>query len=298
MKLIYKIKKEDTYVNVLEVLKCEFGISERLLHKLKRNNLIFLNNKSVFPNTSLKINDEISVIINFEEDNSNIVSTKMDLYIIYEDQGLLIINKPSGIPVHPSMDHYTDSLSNGIRYYFDTINLKRKIRPVNRLDKDTSGLVVFAKNEYIQECLVRQMKNHTFTKGYIAVCDGIFEEKQGTINAPIARKEDSIIERCIDENGDISITHYEILYENLESNYSVVKCLLETGRTHQIRVHMKYINHPLLGDTLYHTSSPLIPRQALHSYKISFTHPVLKTTQEYIAPLPKDIENLYKVKEK
>lgn len=298
MKLLYKIKNEDSYTNVLEVLKCEFQISERLLLKLKKANSIFLNNKPVFPNASLKIDDEIWVIINFEEDNSNIVPTKMDLNIIYEDDSYIILNKPAGIPVHPSMDHYADSLSNGLRYYFDTIGLKRKIRPVNRIDKDTSGLVVFAKNEYIQEFLIKQMKVRSFTKEYIAICNGILPNKFSTINAPIARKENSIIERCISDNGDNAITHYEVLYENTEKSYSVVKCLLETGRTHQIRVHFKHIGHPLLGDTLYHAPSPLIHRQALHSYKISFIHPILKEIKSYVAPLPKDINNLYKIAEK
>ena len=175
------------------------------------------------------------------------------------------------------------------------------IRPVNRIDKDTSGLVVFAKNEYVQECLVRQMKSKQFIKEYIAICDGIFEnlsgtiegyfkEKIGTINAPIARKENSIIERCVNENGDNAITHYEVL--NTSDNYSIIKCLLETGRTHQIRVHMAYVGHPLLSDTLYGSISPLINRQALHACKIKFIHPISKNNLEFLAPLPSDFENL------
>lgn len=125
----------------------------------------------------LRSGDKISFLIDFEEDNSNIVPTKMDLQIIYEDDAYIVINKPSNLPVHPSMLHYENSLSNGLKYYFDKIGLKKKIRPVNRLDKDTSGIVVFAKNEYIQECLVRQMKSKTFQKEYLAICDGVFEEK-------------------------------------------------------------------------------------------------------------------------
>ena len=140
----------------------------------------------------------------------------------------------------------------------------------------------------------KQRKSNTFEKEYIAICEGIFDEKTGIINAPIARKENSIIERCINLNGDIAITHYEVLneYYNNSNAYSVVKCKLETGRTHQIRVHMKYINHPLLGDTLYGISSTLINRQALHSYKTSFIHPILKTPVSYIAPLPEDMKIL------
>ena len=190
------------------------------------------------------------------------------------------------------MLHYENSLSNGIKYYFDKIGLKKKIRPVNRLDKDTSGIVIFAKNEYIQECLVKQMKKNVFSKEYLAICEGIFEKRSGTITAPIARKENSIIERCVKEDGDISITHYNVLKINSSYNYSIVKLLLETGRTHQIRVHLSHIGHPILGDTLYGNGSTKINRQALHALKVSFVHPISKKEVCYIAPIPNDMKNL------
>ena len=169
--------------------------------------------------------------------------------------------------------------------------LKKKIRPINRIDKDTSGLVVFAKNEYIQECLIHQMKLGDFKKDYIAIVEGHFESKKGTINAPISRKENSIIERCVDNSGSPSITHYEVIKES-EINgmkISIVKCSLETGRTHQIRVHMSYVSHPLLGDDLYGGNTNLITRQALHSYRISFIHPITKQVVNYEVPLPNDL---------
>lgn len=194
--------------------------------------------------------------LNYEETSDNILSVYIPLDIVYEDDAFLIINKPAGIPVHPSLHYYNNSLSNGVKFYFDKIGLNKKIRPVNRLDKDTSGLVVFAKNEYIQECLIRQMQNNQFKKEYIALLDGILEQKEGTVNAPIARKEKSIIERCIWDDGDTAITHYKVLEEY--ACFSLVNFLLETGRTHQIRVHSKYIGHPILGDTLYGKESKLI----------------------------------------
>lgn len=289
MKLTYKIKENDNYSTIKEVLKAYFNISDRLLLRLKKADKIFLNSTPSSINQFINKNDTIEFLIDFEEDNSNIVPTKMDLDIVYEDEGYIVINKPAGIPIHPSMDHFTDSLSNGVRYYFDKIDLKKKIRPVNRLDKNTSGLVIFAKNEYIQECLVRQMNEGNFYKEYIAICEGNFENQKGTINAPIARKENSIIERCVNENGDTAITDYEVLKYNFEKDYSVIKCVLKTGRTHQIRVHMSYIGHPLLGDTLYGNSSDLIDRQALHSFKVSFIHPISKKSITYVAPMPKDI---------
>lgn len=292
MKLSYTIKKEDNFENLKELIKIQFQISDRLFLKLKKNNKIYLNNSNTCLWKPLEINDLVEIFIDFEEDNSNIPSTKMNLDIIYEDDAFLIVNKPAGIPVHPSMQHYSDSLSSGVKYYFDTLSLHKKIRPVNRIDRNTSGIVIFAKNEYIQEYLVREMKNKEFHKEYIAICDGIFKEKQGTINLPISRKEGSIIERCIDEKGAPSITHYLVLNESVDEDYSAVQCTLETGRTHQIRVHMLAIAHPLLGDTLYGKESNLINRQALHSYKVSFIHPITKKRVTYIAPLPYDIQKL------
>ena len=287
MVLKYTILEKDTYTNVKEVLKAHFRISDRLLLRLKNTQNILLNGATTYISKSVKPGDDISVIINFVEDNSNIVAKKMDLDIIYEDDCYLIINKPYNLAVHPSMLHYDNSLSNGIKYYFDSIGLQKKIRPVNRLDKDTTGLVVFAKNEYIQECLVYQMKTMQMHKTYIAVCDGIFEEKNGTINLPIARKPGSIIERCVDSNGDSAITHYCVIAEH--NTVSVVKCLLETGRTHQIRVHLSSIGHPILGDTLYGKKQTPIKRQLLHAYMLEFIHPITGQLVTYKAPIPTDL---------
>lgn len=290
MVLEYKIKENDNYINLKDLLKNHFQISDRLLIKLKHEQKIFVNNTKAYVDMSLNLGDIVYVYVDFIEDNSNIVPNNMPLDIVYEDNTLLVVNKSPGVPIHPSMEHFEDSLSNAIKYYFDTIGLKKKIRPVNRLDKDTSGLVIFAKNEYIQECLIKQMKMKKFIKEYIAICNGTFENLSGTINAPIARKENSIIERCISEVGTPAITHYEVIKNY--NNYSVVKCILETGKTHQIRVHMAYIGHPLLGDTLYGFPSPLIKRQALHAYKIAFIHPITKQKLEFTAKIPADFENL------
>ncbi len=278
------------YSNVKEVLKAEFSMSDRLLLKLKKLDKIYLNCNVTSVNHPVLENNLIECYLDYEEDNSNIIPTEMPLNIIYEDEAYIVVNKPAGIPVHPSMDHYTDSLSNGIAFYFNQIGLKKKIRPVNRLDKDTSGIVIFAKNEYIQECLVRQMKSKEFIKRYIAVVNGNLDNLEGTINAPIARKEGSIIERCVSETGDIAITHYKVLKR--KTDFDIVECILETGRTHQIRVHFAYLGHSLLGDTLYGTSSSLINRQALHAYEVEFTHPLSKKKVKYITTVPEDLNKL------
>lgn len=290
MKLSYTIKSNECFDNIKEVLKTKFEISDRLLLKLKTNNKIFLNGNATNIKTPVNSNDIVEILMNFDEDNTNVVPTKMKLNILFEDDSLLILNKPAGFPIHPSMLHFEDSISNGVKYYFDSIGLKKKIRPVNRLDKDTSGIVIFAKNEYVQECLVRQMKRNEFIKEYIAICEGVLTKTSGVINQPIARKENSIIERCIDSKGDIAITHYDVIKSN--QNLSVVHLKLETGRTHQIRVHMAYIGNSILGDTLYGKASNLINRQALHSYKISFMHPVTHKKIELTAPLFEDMEKI------
>lgn len=291
MFLEYVVKKDDNFKTINEVLTSNFYISSRLRNKLINLKAVKLNGNFVNTRSFVKELDLITIDFNYEEDNSNILPTKMDLQIIYEDEWLLIVNKPAGIAIHPSLLHYTDSLSNGVRYYFDLIGLKKKIRPVNRLDANTSGLVVFAKCEYIQECFIKQMANKTFKKEYLCIVNGVFDKKTGIINLPIARKSGSIIERCVDKNGQDAVTYYEVIEEF--GNYSMVKCLLETGRTHQIRVHMSYIGHPLLGDTLYGYPSKLINRQALHSYIIEFVHPISKKVMKFTCDLPKDMKFYY-----
>lgn len=286
MEINYTIKNDKQTIN--QLLQSELKISSRLLFKLIKMHRILLNNEPCDTRNCAFSGDILTIDFNYEEDNSNIVPTELNLNIVFEDDWILVVNKPAGIAIHPSVLHYSDSLCNGIRFYFDKIGLKKKIRPVNRLDLNTSGLVVFAKCEYIQECLINQMKNNKFKKEYLAVCNGIFENKSGTINLPIARKDNSIIERCISENGQVAITHYKVLKEF--DYYSLVKCYLETGRTHQIRVHMSAIGHSLLGDSLYGSVSDLIDRQALHCYNLQFVHPVYNNNLSFFGDLPNDFK--------
>ena len=290
MRLEYVLTNLSKYETVKQVLKEEFKLSDRLIIKLKKSKQIYLNNIITFVNQKLKIGDIICVNLNFEEISDNIVPVKMDLDILYEDDCMLIVNKPYNMPVHPSMDHYEDSLSNGIKYYFNSIGLKRKIRPVNRLDKNTTGIVIFAKNEFIQETLVKQMKEEIFEKKYIALVDGILDKDYQIIDAPIARKENSIIERCVSSEGEKAITIINLIKSF--DNYSLVECILKTGRTHQIRVHTQYIGHPILGDDLYGKQSKLINRQALHASVVKFIHPLTKKELEIKSDIPKDIREL------
>ena len=272
------VNENDSSKTINEIINQKFDLSNRLFNKLIRDKRIFVNDKNMDTRLKASENDKITIDLNYDEDNSNIVSKQMDLDIVYEDEGMVIINKPLGIAIHPSIRHYEDSIASGVKYYFESLGIHKKIRPVNRLDLNTSGLVIFAKNEYVQENLIKQMQTKTFTKEYLAIVTGILENKKGIIDKPIARKDGSIIERCVSETGQRAITEYEVIREF--GNNSLVKCKLLTGRTHQIRVHFAYIGHPLLGDSLYGEKSDLIEGQALHCYKLKFLHPV--TTKELV----------------
>ena len=225
MKLTY-IKKYTKYNTIRQVLKRDFNISNKLLTKLKKENKIFLNGKNIYLDYTLNYDDKIEVFIDFKEDSSNIKPVKMNLNIVYEDEYFIVLDKPCNMPIHPSILHYEDTLSNGLKYYFNENKIYKKIRPVNRLDRNTSGLVIFAKNEYIQELFIKQMNHNLLHKEYIALLEGNIKNDEGIIDAPITRKKDSIIERCVSPDGDIAITTYKVIKRY--NKYSLVKFNLIT----------------------------------------------------------------------
>ena len=289
MKIDYRINNEK---NVLEICKDKLNISSRLFTKLKKEH-IYLNGELLDTYKPLKNGDILTIDFEYPEIQENIVSNSdINLEILYEDEWLLILNKPPFLPVHPTMRHFNNTLSNGVKAYYELIGLNKKIRPVNRLDKNTSGIVIFAKCEYIQEELTRQMENKSFTKEYIALVNGnlLVDNEIKIIDSPIKRKTDSIIERIVSPDGDNAITKYKVI-KNYDG-FSEVSIQLLTGRTHQIRVHFQSIGHPVLGDSLYGEESNLINRQALHAKKVEFTHPITKKQIKIEAKLPNDIRNL------
>lgn len=303
MILEYKTTENDEYKSIKAILQREFQISNRFLTKLKLHQKILINNQVAMVNDNPPCNSIITVSIDFEE-TDEITPQEGSLEILYEDDYFLAVNKPANIVVHPCSYHPNNTLANFVKAYLN--NLK-KIRPINRLDKGTSGVVLFAKNEYIQE-LFKNIDPKP-QKEYIVIAYGKWKEKEGTISLPIARKPDSLIEREVNfEAGQESITHYKVLAEsNYEAeNISLLKVLLETGRTHQIRVHLSYLGHSLLGDTLYPKKNLIentkvetqitdkleLERQALHAYRLQFIHPITKKEIEIIAPLPKDLKSI------
>lgn len=300
---IYKVTSENKYFNIKELLKSYYNMSDKLIAKLKRYKRIYKNDELVYVTSVLNENDIVKIDIDFDEEyDDNIKPISHPLNILYEDEYLLIINKEAGFPIHPSSSHFEDTVSNFIKAYFMENDIKRKIRPVNRLDRNTSGITIFAKSDYIQDILIKEMNSKTFKKNYIAITEGIPENLEGLIDAPIARKYGSIIEReiCFDSNENLPIdykpqsaqTMYKVLKTDKKNNLSLISYTLLTGRTHQIRLHSKYINCPLLGDELYNKESNLINRQALHSESITFIHPITKETLNIIAPLPEDMKTV------
>lgn len=273
---------------IKELLRCNFKFSSRLNKKIKRESLILLNGIPVKTFIIPQLGDIISVRL--PEEASDFTPENIPVDILYEDDDLLIINKQPGIVVHPTKGHPAHTLANGIMKHIIDTNQNFKIRFINRLDMDTSGVLTVGKNSHAQDDYTKQMADGNVKKKYTAVVKGILENDYGTIDLPIGRPDVEKVERCVMENGGSpSITHYKVM-ERYTKGYTLVELLLETGRTHQIRVHMSHIGHPVVGDHLYGGSNPfLIERQALHSTSISFYHPVNRNLLDVASPLPDDM---------
>ena len=285
--LEYIISSDTNPVTVLDFLKQE-GFSRHILSSMKNSsgNCIVLNGERGFGRSVLKEGDRLVVTVPEVESGENIIRTEMDLDILYEDEDILVINKPAGMPVHPSMGNYENTLANGIAWYFSQKGEDFVYRCINRLDRDTTGALILAKNPLSAAVLSVQMKRRQIRRTYLALVDGVLPES-GVVDAPIARMEGSVITREVNfETGESAVTHYERLA--VGRYYSLAELHLETGRTHQIRVHMKYIGHPLPGDYLYHPDYRRIQRQPLHSFQLEFTHPITKEPMLFTAPIPED----------
>lgn len=290
-KLMYYIEKDDADTKIREYLKNKLNLSTRFIKKAAIEKRITVNGCAVKMNYVLRFGNKVE-IDTFRDESQNIIPEKMDISVAYEDQDLIVVNKPAGIVVHPTRSYPEGTLANGLLYYFKEKGEKCIVRLVSRLDMDTSGLILVAKNQFSHMSLARDMKLDTFKKGYLAVVRGNLQEKSGTIDLPIYRTEEDI-RRIIDNRGQRSITNYEVV-ESFEKG-DLIRLQLETGRTHQIRVHLSSIGHPILGDTLYGgEDNTIIDRQALHAYRLSFPHPRTNEIIDLEIDVPKDIENLIK----
>ena len=279
--------EENEKIRIDKYLSEKLDLSRSKIQKLIDNKKVIVNNKFVSANYKIKmgdlieVNDDLNYEINIEKEN-------IPLDIVYEDDDLLIVNKESGMVTHPAPGHYTKTLVNALLYKFD-ISTTTDIRPgiVHRLDKDTSGLMVVAKNEKTHEKLSKMIKNKEVKRHYIALVEGVIQHETGTIDAPIGRDQYDRQKMAVtDINGKDSITHFKVLKRY--KNKTLVECILETGRTHQIRVHMKYINHPVVNDPIYNKKKSDDFGQMLHSKSIEFIHPITKKEIYFEVEPPKE----------
>lgn len=317
----YTVKPSDEGMTIKELLVRNFAFSQRFMTKLKQNRLIFVNGESMPAWVSARQGDVISV--NTPDEKSDFPPEDIPIEVVYEDNDLLVINKQPGIVVHPTRGKPHHTIANGIMKKMLDDGQSYKIRFANRLDMNTSGLLIIAKNSHAQDNLTKQMKHDHIRKKYIALVSGVMPEDYGTIDLPLGRPDPNEVERWVlpvEQGGYQSVTHYKVLERF--SDHTLVELKLETGRTHQIRVHLAYSGFPIEGDHLYCNGDPfeyrrihgdprpkldgtpgprmetnpeivseLIDRQALHACSLSFRHPVTDEIISLEAPLPKDMQD-------
>lgn len=289
--LKYKIGKEDAGLRV-ELFLRRKGFSRQNLVEIKRMpKSIMVNGIHYYMKQTLAEGDILKVHISETECSEKIPAVEAPLDIIYEDEDIMVINKSADMPIHPSMNNYYNSLANALAYYFEKQGKPFIFRCCNRLDRDTSGLTIVSKHLVSASILAEQVAQRTVHREYLAISRGSVTPSEGTIDAPLGRKDGSIIERTIDwEKGERAVTHYRVVEES--NGHSLLSLKLETGRTHQIRIHMKHIGYPLVGDYLYNPDMEFIGRQALHSHKMRFRHPITGEMMEFAAPLPEDMRRV------
>ena len=269
------------------------GYSKNIIIHLRKTEMgLTIGGNLIYTTHRLEEGEELVVKLLENETSKQIVPVCLPLDIVYEDEDILVVNKAANMPIHPSQGNYDNTLANAVAYHFAQKGEDFVYRAINRLDRDTTGLLIIAKHMLSAAILSSMVKERLIHREYLAIAQGQICEK-GTVTAPIARADGSTIERCVNfEAGEFARTHYWPVFYHKDHDCTLLRLHLETGRTHQIRVHMKYIGHPLLGDFLYNPDYRLIKRQALHSYRLEFPHPITKTQLLFHSPLPKDMKNV------
>lgn len=284
----YIIDEDSAGLRVEQFLRRKRYSGQNLSEIKRMPKSILVNGVHYYMRQELSTGDHLQVRICETQNSEKIPPTKLPLDIIYEDEDLLVLNKPAGMPIHPSLNNYTNSMANALAYYFQSQGKPFIFRCCNRLDRDTSGLTIVSKHLVSGSILSDMTKYREVHREYLAIARGSVSPSEGTIQAPLGRKEGTIIERTVDwEHGEDAVTHYKVVKE--ANGHSLVSLRLETGRTHQIRIHMKYLGYPLIGDYLYNPDMEYMTRQALHSHHMEFTHPITGEHMSFTAPLPEDM---------
>ena len=284
----YIIDEDSAGLRVEQFLRRKRYSGQNLSEIKRMPKSILVNGVHYYMRQELAAGDHLQVRICETQNSEKIPPTKLPLDIIYEDEDLLVLNKPAGMPIHPSLNNYTNSMANALAYYFQSQGKPFIFRCCNRLDRDTSGLTIVSKHLVSGSILSDMTKYREVHREYLAIARGSVTPSEGTIQAPLGRKEGTIIERTVDwEHGEDAVTHYKVVKE--ANGHSLVSLRLETGRTHQIRIHMKYLGYPLIGDYLYNPDMEYMTRQALHSHHMEFTHPITGEHMSFTAPLPEDM---------
>ncbi|MCY6371849.1 RluA family pseudouridine synthase [Clostridium ganghwense] len=288
--LIFKVREEEQGLKLNEYLRSVVRFSSRFTQKVVRDGGVKVNNNRATLFSKLKSGDVIEVQIEKEEEQ-DIIPEKMELDIIYEDQDIIVVNKPYGMIVHPTKNYACGTLTNGLLYHFKENGERCIVRLVSRLDRDTSGLILVAKNAFSHMSLARDMNREEFQKTYLAIVHGNLSKKNGVIDKPIYKVDDGSLKRIIDERGQRSITHFEVVKRFKDAD--LIKLILETGRTHQIRVHLNSMGNPIYGDTLYgNKEDEYIERQALHACRLQIIHPRTEEILKLECDLPEDMNKL------
>jgi 23S rRNA pseudouridine1911/1915/1917 synthase len=290
--LEHRVTADEAGLTVQEVATGKLGVSRRMIQRLTRSRGITLNRKPAQLSRKVAAGDLLGIRTS-EQDGTGLAPVEMPLVIVHEDDDLLVIDKPAGLLVHPVAPHHVRTLAHGVAHHFQRRGLQAKVRPVHRLDRDTSGLILFAKSAFAHQHLDRQLRDRTLRRGYLALVHGTVKPDRGEIHAPIRRQTGNPALREVNAGGEDAVTRYEVV-ERLR-NATAVALLLDTGRTHQIRVHMQHLGHPLLGDAQY--GGPRIAgltRQALHAWKLELDQPRTGARIGLVAARPPDLDSAWR----